>query len=879
MAAPQTREEFLELVRKSGVVDEKRLDTYLERTAGTLPEELGRLAGVLVRDAIVTYFQAEQFLQGKWRRFTIGKYKVLERLGSGGMGSVYLCEHKFMRRRVAVKVLPSAKAEESSALERFYREARAVAALDHPNIVRAYDIDQDDKLHFLVMEYIDGSSLQEIVKRHGPLDPIRAAHYVSQAAGALEHAYETAKLIHRDIKPGNILVDRAGTVKVLDMGLARFFEDDESNITGKYDENVLGTADYLAPEQALDSHNVDIRADIYSLGATFYFCLTGCTPFEGGTIAQKLIWHQTRRPKSVRAIRPEVLPELAAVVEKMMAKDPGQRFQTPAEVVTALARWTAQAIDPPPEREMPRLSPAALGWGAPAGDVHPSAAHGPLARLSGPASRKWEAAPRTPSPRPAASPPANGPEQAALGLNRSAAAQTPRPGPRAAKGATRGGAQAALPLPVEEPTRRDPKPGRLAPETDDIQAQLDTLPHSVLRRRPQRLRTLKAIPPLKTWQIIGLSLLGGAVLCGLVGWMIPSRRTADGPEGGTTWYVTRSDGPGSFLTVREALAKARGGDRIVVLDDHIEEPLILTDGQRGREVTVEAGNRSRRVRWACPPNPTEGRFICLANLQGFRLKGFVLDGKDQVQDLVVLSGPCAGLVLEDLCLQGFKRCGIAARNCCGRGETEPVTLRAVRTVSRRPEAEAGLSFQGDDKSGPAANQHWRVTDCRFEGPYSKAAVELASPLVGAEFRLNRFFNTESGLLYVKGTPRYRLQLILDSNTFSNLSKFALNFEGIPVTPGDSRVLVRNNLFAQTGGLAQVGELDRLADAGRVLISSGNYRDPGSKEGNFPLKAVETSVSLSTDAADDNTFLRYPRANPLSSAGEANQPVGVPPLDP
>src|SRR3989475_9719478 len=196
MAAPSTNEEFLELVRKSGVVDEKRLDTHMKglRAGGNLTAEPGKLAGILVRDGILTHFQAEQFLLGKWRRFTIGKYKVLERLGSGGMGSVYLCEHKFMRRRVAVKVLPAAKAEDPSSLERFYREARAVAALDHPNIVRAYDIDQDDNLHFLVMEYVDGSSLQEIVQRVGPLDPIRCAHYISQAALGLQHAHEVAAL-------------------------------------------------------------------------------------------------------------------------------------------------------------------------------------------------------------------------------------------------------------------------------------------------------------------------------------------------------------------------------------------------------------------------------------------------------------------------------------------------------------------------------------------------------------------------------------------------------------------------------------------------------------------------------------------------------------
>ena len=138
-------------------------------------------------------------------------------------------------------------------LERFYREARAVAALDHPNIVRAYDIDQDDNLHFLVMEYVDGSNLQDLVKKVGPLDPIRACHYIYGAAVGLQHAHEIG-LVHRDIKPGNILVDRTGVVKILDMGLARFFHDEDDILTKKYDENVLGTADYLAPEQALDSH-------------------------------------------------------------------------------------------------------------------------------------------------------------------------------------------------------------------------------------------------------------------------------------------------------------------------------------------------------------------------------------------------------------------------------------------------------------------------------------------------------------------------------------------------------------------------------------------------------------------------------------------------
>jgi serine/threonine protein kinase len=431
MAVPSTIDEFLELVRKSTVVDEKRLDAYLEkhRTQGNLPAEVGKYAGVLVRDGVLTQFQAEQILLGKWRRFSIGKYKVLERIGSGGMGSVYLCEHKLMRRRVAIKVLPTAKAEEPSALERFQREARVVAALDHPNIVRAYDIDQEDKLHFLVMEYIDGSSLQEIVKRHGPLSIARACHYIRQAAAGLHHAYQVAHIVHRDIKPGNILVDRQGVVKILDMGLARFFHDEEEILTRKYDENVLGTADYLAPEQALDSHDVDIRADLYSLGATFYFCLTGNTPFNEGTVAQKLIWHQTRQPKPVRSLRPEVPEGIAAVIEKLMAKDREQRYQKPAEVVEALALWTQEPIGPPPEKEMPRLSPAASGavcFGEPS-LATPTA---PVAGSPSSIARRWAAVNTSTTPPPATPAPGANPSPAKPKPTSSAVLPQKTPHPR-----------------------------------------------------------------------------------------------------------------------------------------------------------------------------------------------------------------------------------------------------------------------------------------------------------------------------------------------------------------------------------------------------------------------------------------------------------------
>jgi serine/threonine protein kinase len=359
MPAPTTADEFLDLVRRSGVVDDKRLIAYLEelRRTGALPKP-SQFAGFLVRDGILTHFQAERILQGAWRRFTIGKYKVLERLGSGLAGSVYLCEHTTMHRRIAVKVLPSASANDPCLLERFYREARALATLFHPNVVRGYDIDQDDKLHFLVMEHVDGDSLQGIVEKAGPMDVIRGAHCMRQAALGLQHIHENG-IVHRDIKPGDILLDRSGVVKIIDMGAARFFHDEESASIRRYEGGLLGTADYIAPEQALDPSGVDARADIYSLGATFYFCLTGHAPVPVGTEAQKLMWQQTREPEPIRQLRPEVSEDLPALIERMMAKDPARRPQTAREVADALAPLTAQPVGRPPEEWMPYFSPAA----------------------------------------------------------------------------------------------------------------------------------------------------------------------------------------------------------------------------------------------------------------------------------------------------------------------------------------------------------------------------------------------------------------------------------------------------------------------------------------------------------------------------------------
>jgi serine/threonine protein kinase len=391
MPIPATVVEFVDLVAKSNVLEKRTLEKYLQDLAGQpgQPDSPKTLAQTMVRDGILTTLQAGLLLKGKWRNFIISdKYKLLEHLGSGGMGSVYLCEHVLMRRRVALKVLPNDKVNDKVVLQRFYREARAVAALDHRNIVRAHDIDHDGELHFLVLEYVDGSSLQSIVERFGPISIPRAVNCIRQAADGLQHAHE-AGLVHRDIKPGNLLLDRSGLIKILDLGLARFFDEDHASITRKHDlKDVLGTADYVAPEQALDSSAVDIRGDIYSLGVTCYFILTGESPYKGGSAAQRLMWHQISQPTPIQEYRPDVPKKLAAAIEIMLAKDPAQRFQTPAEVFEVLEPWDG-GIELPPDQEMPMLSKAAMGASTgrlPAIQKLPTSVMHPLAKPRAPLS-------------------------------------------------------------------------------------------------------------------------------------------------------------------------------------------------------------------------------------------------------------------------------------------------------------------------------------------------------------------------------------------------------------------------------------------------------------------------------------------------------------
>lgn len=274
----------------------------------------------------------------------LGEYELIEKLGEGGMGAVYRARHMRLGREVALKALSPTHLKDHRALVRFDREMRAVGAVDHPNVVRAMDAREIGGTRFLVMEFVDGMELSDVVRHVGPLAIPDAAELIRQAACGLQAAHEHG-LVHRDIKPSNLMLTRHGWVKLCDLGLARFAMDlGEEEVTGT--GQAMGTPDYMAPEQIANSRRVDIRADVYSLGCTFYKLLTGWAPFTGPeyrTAVQKMMAHTDKDPPAVDLIRKDIHPDLVAVIKRMMAKDPNKRFATPAELVAALQPFTVGA--------------------------------------------------------------------------------------------------------------------------------------------------------------------------------------------------------------------------------------------------------------------------------------------------------------------------------------------------------------------------------------------------------------------------------------------------------------------------------------------------------------------------------------------------------
>lgn len=341
---------FRTCVLNSGLVTPAELDQtivalWTERSGGKAVAQVEisqeELADRLIALGRLTQYQAKQMLAGR-SKLKLGQYRILEPIGHGGMGEVFKAEHEFMGRIVAIKVLPMSKAT-PSATASFIHEIRSQARLQHVNLVQAYDAGRDGNVYYLVTEYVNAADLRKYVRQNGPLSMKAAATIISQAAKGLGHAHAQG-LIHRDVKPGNLLVTPEGITKVSDLGLAAWLNETEPDPrAGK----IVGTADYLSPEQILTPRQITAASDVYSLGCTLYYAVTGKVPFTGGGTRDKTRRHLEDMPLHPRRLNAELTDPFVDVIAAMMDKNVAQRIQTAAEVVRRLAPWAEDRVAAP----------------------------------------------------------------------------------------------------------------------------------------------------------------------------------------------------------------------------------------------------------------------------------------------------------------------------------------------------------------------------------------------------------------------------------------------------------------------------------------------------------------------------------------------------
>ena len=326
--------DLLPIIRNSGALTERQfLDVRSKVLSGAYPLDTKALADRLVRDNILTDYQVRRFLSGKSHGLIVGKYVILDRIGSGSMGRVYKAHHQLMGRVVALKIIAPEIVTNERVVARFRREMRLVGRLDHPNVVRAFDADQSNQILYIVMEFVAGKSLGQRLKE-GVLPPVEAVGYAAQAALGLAHAH-TMGIVHRDVKPSNLLVNEAKQLKVLDLGLGVLMEGDEHSNFATADGVAVGTVDYMSPEQAC-GRDVDGRSDLFSLGCALYHLIAGRQAFPGATPIERLGERINNRPTPITDHRPDLPPSLVQVLDKLMATKPSDRYQTGTEAAEAL---------------------------------------------------------------------------------------------------------------------------------------------------------------------------------------------------------------------------------------------------------------------------------------------------------------------------------------------------------------------------------------------------------------------------------------------------------------------------------------------------------------------------------------------------------------
>ncbi len=360
----------------SGLLTEEQIDRAWQVLVESLPatdlaiDDISdeQLAAQMIALGYLNRWQAEQLTQGR-TKFNLGAYRILDAIGRGGMGWVFKCEHGLLGRVEAIKVLPK-NLTNAASIASFLREIRAQSQLNHPNLVHLTYADTDGDTYFLVTEYVPGTDLRKLVRHHGPLSMSEAAVIISQAAEALSHAHSRG-LIHRDVKPGNLLITNDGRTKLADLGLAFFYADDQQ-AAQKKPRHIVGTADYLAPELIVSPEILRTVSDVYSLGCTLYYAVTGKVPFPGGDTADKLRRQLDETPLSPQRLNPAISDDFARVIAAMMEKRPADRVST-AEVVTHLLKPWVDGSDDKAQQQLGTLTklPPKVKYESPMADTLP----------------------------------------------------------------------------------------------------------------------------------------------------------------------------------------------------------------------------------------------------------------------------------------------------------------------------------------------------------------------------------------------------------------------------------------------------------------------------------------------------------------------------
>jgi len=836
MATKFSADAFLNGLRSSGLIPADQLEPLLKDVTA---DDAESLAEQLVSRGTLTRWQADKLLQGRHKGFFLGKYRLLSLLGKGGMSAVYLAEHVLMRRRCAVKVLPFKRNNDSSYLGRFHREAQAIASLDHPNIVRAYDVDHemdgDNTIHFLVMEYVEGRSLHEVIQQDGVLSFTKAADYIRQAADGLQYAHK-AGLVHRDIKPGNLLLDRNGTVKILDLGLARFSgEGDDHSLTVAHDEKVLGTADYLAPEQALDSHKVDARADLYSLGCTLYFLLTASPPFTEGTLAQRLMAHQTKVPPPLGEKRPDVPTSLAAIVMKMMAKRPEDRYQSAAEVSEVLAGWLAAngaggvgttasehngTVGVPPRSGNRIVTRPGSGKKPPSSlKGQPGAGADSAARLRDESDR--DAASRRNAGLAPETIKSSGDSDAPL-AKPVAAARKPAPAP---------------PIPFPQPS------GPVDSGFHSFETLLTAPPmtvgsrSSVVRKKPK-----PAVPP-GVWYAAGAAVLlvvvlvvvllaarGGETTSNLAADNANSTAQNDGGRNG-------SPSPPKASLIGKDIVVGQGGDFTTIADalDYVKKnspvgrdavQVITVKGGQTYKEAVLIDNRDfsfpkkiRLVSEGAEPAllapAGAGPVVSLVSVDQFELEGFRLDGTGK-EVVLELGGYLTGTKLSRLTLDGVTGIGVLGKGPSGGVARDSLTLDDVVIQGSGNQAR-GIVLTGGESTATA---YVALAGLRLLGPMA-VGLSIDDAVSNVTIRKSILSGLEVGVK-LSGQPRIR-ELSLQNNSFYRNTR-GIVFETPPDPDSDGLVIQRNLFSENTVADAVAANAADIEAVTRLLTSQGGVTE-------------------------------------------------------